>query len=262
MDAQSYRFTWQGVEIEAVYEPLRWGVIAHLSIRSIKPERAPLPITGTGYRSHFHPAPSNRVAAMWRRKSSLGSTRKPPSRNGSVMSMPAGRANYSERYALSPGARAQRSYAGPGFNAPEVVMCTPILDKLAEASVFYVEIENGGATITDACDWYYSKFLTASELSHLGDEFLALAEQARQCPALPPEPPQESLSPQIALPVDVDTNQAEGRSFGSNSQARRSDMAYIHCGTVSVWEWVEDSSFWVIIFWLFVFACAVKSCSG
>ncbi|MDE8654486.1 hypothetical protein [Novosphingobium album (ex Liu et al. 2023)] len=55
MDAQTYRFTWQGIEIEAVYEPLRWGVIAYLGIRSIKPERAPLPITETGYRSHFHP---------------------------------------------------------------------------------------------------------------------------------------------------------------------------------------------------------------
>lgn len=51
---QTCRLTWQGIEIEATYTPLKWGVIAHLEIRSIRPERAPLPITATGYRSHFH----------------------------------------------------------------------------------------------------------------------------------------------------------------------------------------------------------------
>ena len=40
--------------IEATYTPLKWNVVAHLEIRSIKPDRAPLPITETGYRSHFH----------------------------------------------------------------------------------------------------------------------------------------------------------------------------------------------------------------
>ena len=54
MEVQVYRFFWQGIDIEAVYVPLRWGVIAQLEIRSIEPERAPLPITHTGYRSHFH----------------------------------------------------------------------------------------------------------------------------------------------------------------------------------------------------------------
>ena len=54
METQTYRFTWQGIEIEAVYIPLKWGVIAHLGIRSISPDRAPLPITNTGYLSHFH----------------------------------------------------------------------------------------------------------------------------------------------------------------------------------------------------------------
>ena len=53
---QTYRLTWQGIEIEATYWPSKWGgTIAHLEVRSIKPERAPLPITETGYRSHFHP---------------------------------------------------------------------------------------------------------------------------------------------------------------------------------------------------------------
>lgn len=56
MDQQTYRFTWQDIEIEAVYVP-RWygGISTHLAIRSINPERAPLPISETGYRSHFHP---------------------------------------------------------------------------------------------------------------------------------------------------------------------------------------------------------------
>jgi hypothetical protein len=51
---QTYRFAWQGIDIEAIYTPLKWGVTAHLEILSIVPERAPLPITSTGYRSHFH----------------------------------------------------------------------------------------------------------------------------------------------------------------------------------------------------------------
>lgn len=54
MEKQTYRFEWRGIEIEAIYTPLQWKVIAHLEVRSIKPERAPLPITETGYRSHFH----------------------------------------------------------------------------------------------------------------------------------------------------------------------------------------------------------------
>ncbi len=54
MTTQTYRFIWQDIEIEAVYEPNKWQVIAHLEIRSINPERAPLPITETGYLSHYH----------------------------------------------------------------------------------------------------------------------------------------------------------------------------------------------------------------
>jgi len=53
--SQIHRFTWLGIVIEARYWPRKWGVSAHLEIESIAPERAPLPITDTGYRSHFHP---------------------------------------------------------------------------------------------------------------------------------------------------------------------------------------------------------------
>ncbi|MDO7837342.1 hypothetical protein Q4610_20050 [Sphingobium sp. HBC34] len=54
MKPRTYLFTWQGIEIEAIYEPLKWKVTAHLEIRSISPAGARLPITDTGYRSHFH----------------------------------------------------------------------------------------------------------------------------------------------------------------------------------------------------------------
>lgn len=54
MVRQTFRFQWQAIEIEATYTPLKWGVIAHLEIRSIHPALAPLPISKTGYRSHFY----------------------------------------------------------------------------------------------------------------------------------------------------------------------------------------------------------------
>lgn len=56
MSSQTHRFTWEGIEIELTYVPEAYGgAIAHLEVRSINPERAPLPITETGYRSHYHP---------------------------------------------------------------------------------------------------------------------------------------------------------------------------------------------------------------
>ena len=54
-----FRMVWSGVSIEIRWEP-NWLNLtssghdtAHLEIESIAPERAPLPITETGYRSHF-----------------------------------------------------------------------------------------------------------------------------------------------------------------------------------------------------------------
>jgi hypothetical protein len=55
MQKEAHRFTWQGIEIEATYDPRFCGIISHLEIKSVNPERAPLPITKSGYRSHFHP---------------------------------------------------------------------------------------------------------------------------------------------------------------------------------------------------------------
>lgn len=57
MEPQShtYNLIWQGITIRVVHTPRRWSAIEHLEIRSIAPEGAALPITGTGYRSHFVP---------------------------------------------------------------------------------------------------------------------------------------------------------------------------------------------------------------
>lgn len=60
---QTHRIIWQGIAIKISYCP-KWLVseilgdidgynIAHLEITAIKPKRAPLPITETGYKSHF-----------------------------------------------------------------------------------------------------------------------------------------------------------------------------------------------------------------
>lgn len=55
---ETFRIVWSGVSIEIRWEPnwlnINAGIDAgHLEIESVAPERAPLPITETGYRSHF-----------------------------------------------------------------------------------------------------------------------------------------------------------------------------------------------------------------
>ena len=56
MAYQIYKLVWQGIEIEARYEPIDFhNVIAHLEIETINPPKVRLPITETGYKSHFHP---------------------------------------------------------------------------------------------------------------------------------------------------------------------------------------------------------------
>jgi hypothetical protein len=55
---QTFRIDWNGIAIEIRWEP-NWLDMgdgfdtAHLQIESVLPERAPLPVTETGYRSHF-----------------------------------------------------------------------------------------------------------------------------------------------------------------------------------------------------------------
>ena len=48
---------WRGILIHVRYNPDYTGsdVIAHLEIETKEPVHAPLPMTETGYRSHFHP---------------------------------------------------------------------------------------------------------------------------------------------------------------------------------------------------------------
>lgn len=42
---------WRGFLIQVTYEPQRF--VDHLQVETLEPVRAPLPITETGYRSHF-----------------------------------------------------------------------------------------------------------------------------------------------------------------------------------------------------------------
>ena len=62
MSQHEYTITWhdgvQDIEIRILHTPLKWNVISHLEIQSIKPKRCALPITGTGYLSH-HFAPES-----------------------------------------------------------------------------------------------------------------------------------------------------------------------------------------------------------
>ncbi len=53
-DIQTFTHVWDGITLEISYEE-DWlsGTSAHIQVRSIDPEREPLPITETGYRSHF-----------------------------------------------------------------------------------------------------------------------------------------------------------------------------------------------------------------
>lgn len=58
---QTSAFEWNGIRIEVrycpnwlgFYERLYGHPLAHLEIESVEPERVPLPLTETGYRSHF-----------------------------------------------------------------------------------------------------------------------------------------------------------------------------------------------------------------
>lgn len=55
-DTEQHRFEWNGILLEITDEPQWLGIdedLAHLTVTSIRPDHAPLPITETGYRSHF-----------------------------------------------------------------------------------------------------------------------------------------------------------------------------------------------------------------
>jgi hypothetical protein len=58
---QTFTFDWNGIRIAVrycqswfdFYEEIYGYPLAHLEIESIEPDRTPLPMTETGYRSHF-----------------------------------------------------------------------------------------------------------------------------------------------------------------------------------------------------------------
>lgn len=59
MAYSSHIITWQAIELEIRYNPSYCTMLegdqamAHIEVLSLKPERKPLPITETGYKSHF-----------------------------------------------------------------------------------------------------------------------------------------------------------------------------------------------------------------
>ena len=55
MSAEIHEIEWRGIKLSVSYAPAQWGITSHIEVESIAPERAPLPITETGYRSHFVP---------------------------------------------------------------------------------------------------------------------------------------------------------------------------------------------------------------
>lgn len=46
-----HTITWRGVQIEITFTPEAFGVVDHIELRAAA--KAPLPVTETGYRSHF-----------------------------------------------------------------------------------------------------------------------------------------------------------------------------------------------------------------
>ncbi len=48
---EKHRITWRGVRIEITFTPEAFGMVDHIELHS--DGRAPLPVTETGYRSHF-----------------------------------------------------------------------------------------------------------------------------------------------------------------------------------------------------------------
>lgn len=51
---EQHSITWRGIALEITFTPEKFGLVDHIEIMS--EGRAPLPVTETGYRSHFIPA--------------------------------------------------------------------------------------------------------------------------------------------------------------------------------------------------------------
>ena len=48
---EQHTITWRGIQIEITYTPDSFGMVDHIDLRT--ESNAPLPVTDTGYRSHF-----------------------------------------------------------------------------------------------------------------------------------------------------------------------------------------------------------------
>lgn len=63
MSYSKHYLTWENIKLEISYDPM-WlksandpeEQMAHLEVRVLEPAKAALPITDTGYRSHFTPS--------------------------------------------------------------------------------------------------------------------------------------------------------------------------------------------------------------
>jgi hypothetical protein len=51
---ETHGITWRGIRIEITFTPQRFGMADHIELHS--DGNAPLPVTETGYRSHFVPS--------------------------------------------------------------------------------------------------------------------------------------------------------------------------------------------------------------
>lgn len=50
---EKHTITWRGIQVEITFTPEKFGMIEHIELHS--ENRLPLPVTETGYRSHFVP---------------------------------------------------------------------------------------------------------------------------------------------------------------------------------------------------------------
>lgn len=50
---EKHSITWRGIQVEIIFTPEKFGVIEHIELHA--ENRLPLPVTETGYRSHFIP---------------------------------------------------------------------------------------------------------------------------------------------------------------------------------------------------------------
>lgn len=50
---EQHKITWRNVKIEITFTPEKFGMVEHIELRTANKEK--LPVTETGYRSHFIP---------------------------------------------------------------------------------------------------------------------------------------------------------------------------------------------------------------